>query len=212
MTRANRIIAFSLVAAILLTGFAIGRFTQSASTSAADETTPVTSTVQPTNETTTSEASTPAATTKERDFYLSDFKVGYTDGYNAGVSGQNAAVPETSRPGYNDGYKEGYTDSLQAQAKTETPGVTVASQAGTRERVVYRTVDRPVYRTVSRPVYVTPRKRGSKLKTALTIAAPAAIGAGIGAIFGGKKGAGIGALLGGGGGAIYHLRKNRYRD
>ena len=210
MTRANRIIAFSLVAAILLTGFAIGRFTQPTKTSAAEETTPVANTVQPTDETTTTEATTNTATPKERDFYLSDFKVGYTDGYNAGVSGQNTTVPETSRPGYNDGYKEGYTDSLQTQAKAETPGVTVAPQSGSR--VVYRTVDRPVYRTVSRPVYVTQRKRGSKLRTALTIAAPAAIGAGIGALFGGKKGAGIGALLGGGGGAIYHLRKNRYRD
>jgi hypothetical protein len=206
MTRANRIIAFSLVAAILLTGFAIGRFTQPTRTSAAEETTPVASTAQPATDTTT-EVATHEATTKERDFYLSDFKVGYTDGYNAGVSNQNNTVPETSRPGYNDGYKEGYTDSLQAQTKAETPGVTVAGT--TRERVVYRAVDRPVYRTVSRPVYVTQRKRGSKLRTALTIAAPAAIGAGIGALFGGKKGAGIGALLGGGGGAIYHLRKNR---
>jgi hypothetical protein len=210
MTRANRIIAFSLVAAILLTGFAIGRLTQTSSTSAAEEPKLIASTVQPASESTTSEVATNEATTKERDFYLSDFKVGYTDGYNAGATGQNSSVPETSRPGYNDGYKEGYTDSLQAQTKAETPGVRVAGT--TRERVVYRTVDRPVYRTVSRPVYVTQRKRGSKLRTALTIAAPAAIGAGIGALFGGKKGAGIGALLGGGGGAIYHLRKNRYRD
>ncbi len=206
MTRANRIIAFSLVAALLLTGFAIGRFTQSSSTSAAEEIRPVANTLQATNEPTGNEVSTREATTKERDFYLSDFKVGYTDGYNAGVSGQNSSVPETSRPGYNDGYKEGYSDSLETQAKAETPGVTVAPRPG---RVVYRTVDRPVYRTVERTRYVAPRKRGSKLKTALTIAAPAAIGAGIGAIFGGKKGAGIGALLGGGGGAIYHLRKNR---
>jgi len=45
----------------------------------------------------------------------------------------------------------------------------------------------------------------------LTIAAPAAIGAGIGGIARGGKGAGIGALLGGGGGALYHLYKNRRR-
>jgi hypothetical protein len=43
----------------------------------------------------------------------------------------------------------------------------------------------------------------------LTIAAPAAIGAGIGALVGGKKGAGVGALFGGGGGALYHLIKRR---
>jgi hypothetical protein len=45
----------------------------------------------------------------------------------------------------------------------------------------------------------------------LTIAGPAAIGAGIGAIARGGKGAGIGALLGGGGGVLYHLYKNRSR-
>jgi hypothetical protein len=45
----------------------------------------------------------------------------------------------------------------------------------------------------------------------LRIAAPAAVGAGIGALLGGKKGAGIGALFGGGGGAIYHLTRNRNR-
>ena len=45
----------------------------------------------------------------------------------------------------------------------------------------------------------------------LTVAAPAAIGAGIGAIAGGGKGAGIGALVGGGGGALYYLLRNRNR-
>jgi hypothetical protein len=42
----------------------------------------------------------------------------------------------------------------------------------------------------------------------LRIAAPAALGAGIGAIAGGGKGAGAGALIGGGAGAIYHLVKH----
>jgi len=45
----------------------------------------------------------------------------------------------------------------------------------------------------------------------LTIGAPAAIGAGLGALFGGGKGAGVGALLGGGGGAAYYLIKHRRR-
>jgi hypothetical protein len=43
----------------------------------------------------------------------------------------------------------------------------------------------------------------------LTIAAPAALGAGIGAIAGGGRGAGAGALIGGGGGALYYLLKHR---
>jgi hypothetical protein len=46
----------------------------------------------------------------------------------------------------------------------------------------------------------------------LTIAGPAAVGAGIGGIAKGGKGAGIGALLGGGGGALYYLLKHRRRD
>jgi hypothetical protein len=54
-------------------------------------------------------------------------------------------------------------------------------------------------------------RRSSRTRTILTIAAPAAIGAGLGALFGGGKGAGVGALLGGGGGAAYHLLRHRNR-
>ena len=56
--------------------------------------------------------------------------------------------------------------------------------------------------------------RGSRHSTrdaVLTVGAPAAIGAGVGAIAGGGKGAGIGALIGGGSGALYYLLKNRGR-
>ena len=52
---------------------------------------------------------------------------------------------------------------------------------------------------------------GSTGRAVLTVAAPAAIAAGVGAIVGGKKGAVVGALLGGGGGAAYYLLKNRRR-
>jgi hypothetical protein len=45
----------------------------------------------------------------------------------------------------------------------------------------------------------------------LTVAGPAAIAAGVGAIAGGGKGAGIGALIGGGGGAVYYLLRHRGR-
>jgi hypothetical protein len=45
----------------------------------------------------------------------------------------------------------------------------------------------------------------------LTVAAPAAVGAGIGAIAGGGKGAGIGAAIGGGGGALFYLLKHHGR-
>jgi hypothetical protein len=60
------------------------------------------------------------------------------------------------------------------------------------------------------PRYYRERNRsGRKTNAILTIAAPAAIGAGVGALLGGGKGAGVGALLGGGGGAVYYLIKNR---
>jgi hypothetical protein len=44
-------------------------------------------------------------------------------------------------------------------------------------------------------------------KTAMVIGGTTAAGAGLGAIFGGKKGALIGAALGGGAGTIYEVRK-----
>lgn len=52
---------------------------------------------------------------------------------------------------------------------------------------------------------------GSTGRALLTVGAPAAVGAGIGALLDGKKGAAIGALLGGGGGAAYYLIRNRRR-
>lgn len=54
-------------------------------------------------------------------------------------------------------------------------------------------------------------RRQSTRDAVLTVAGPAAVGAGVGAIVGGGKGAGVGALIGGGGGALYYLLKNRGR-
>jgi hypothetical protein len=44
-------------------------------------------------------------------------------------------------------------------------------------------------------------------KTAMVIGGTTAAGAGLGAIFGGKKGALIGAALGGGAGTLYEVKK-----
>ena len=199
MNRSQRIIAFSLIAILLLTGFAIGRFTGSSDKVAAEETAKVAGSVD-TQPAPVNEASAP-----ESKFYLSDYKVGYNEGFKAARKGENGAFPETTRAGYNDGYKEGYGDALQNEAEGE------ATEPVARQAVVTRApAQRTVYRTVTRPVYVQQQRRGSsKFRKALTIAAPAAIGAGIGAMFGGKKGAGIGALLGGGGGAAYLLTRKR---
>lgn len=45
------------------------------------------------------------------------------------------------------------------------------------------------------------------MKTAMVIGGTTAAGAGLGAIFGGKKGALIGAAIGGGAGTVYEVRK-----
>lgn len=55
------------------------------------------------------------------------------------------------------------------------------------------------------------RNNHSTRNLVLSVIAPAAVGAGIGAIAGGGKGAGIGAAIGGGGGALFYLLKHHGR-
>jgi hypothetical protein len=150
-------------------------------------------------------ASNEAAATSQA-FYLSDFKTGYNDGYNAGMNGQTSGAINTNRAGYNEGFKDGYADGYKTHANPSTLNESAnARPVGTTRLAQQQMVYRP-------SGAVAQRRGGSKLKTALTIAAPAAIGAGIGAAAGGGKGAAAGALIGGGGGALYHLFKNRNRD
>ncbi len=79
--------------------------------------------------------------------------------------------------------------------RTQSPTRTVYRPAETRETVVYR--DEEV------------RPERTKTKTALIIGGSAASGAGVGAIFGGKKGALIGAAIGGGAASIYEASRRR---
>jgi hypothetical protein len=203
MTKSQRILAIVLGAAMLISGFAFGRMAETPKTVAeesksalATASSPSSSPAPEASPATSAEAT--AAASESQAFYLSDFKTGYTDGYNAGTSGQSSSVTNTARAGYNDGFKNGYADGFQTRAKQ---GVTRPVARAARQEVVYR------------PSGSSARRRGdSKLKTVLTIAAPAAIGAGIGAAAGGGRGAAAGALIGGGGGALYHLIKNRNRN
>src|SRR5262245_6944595 len=204
MTKSQRILAIVLSAAILISGYAFGRKAETPNTTAVESKSALATSSSPSSA--PSPESLPPATSTEatgassenQAFYLSDFKTGYTDGYNAGTSGQSSSVTNTTRAGYNDGYKNGYADGFQSRAKQ---GVTRPVSRASRQEVVYR------------PSGSSARRRGdSKLKTVLTIAAPAAIGAGIGAAAGGGRGAAAGALIGGGGGALYHLIKNRNRN
>ena len=68
---------------------------------------------------------------------------------------------------------------------------------------------RPV--TTSRVTRTAPsrveRPSGRDWKTAMVIGGSTAAGAGLGAIFGGKKGALIGAAIGGGAGTLYEVKK-----
>jgi hypothetical protein len=66
------------------------------------------------------------------------------------------------------------------------------------ERVVTRTVPTRSARSASGRDWT---------KTAMVVGATTAAGAGLGAIFGGKKGALIGAALGGGAGTLYEVKK-----
>ena len=69
-----------------------------------------------------------------------------------------------------------------------------------------RTVaERQVTRTAPRRVVSSPTR--DWVKTAMVIGGTSAAGAGLGAIFGGKKGALIGAAIGGGAGTIYEVRR-----
>ncbi|HEV2666630.1 MAG TPA: hypothetical protein VG324_17055 [Blastocatellia bacterium] len=205
MTKSQRILAIVLGAAMLISGFAFGRMAETPKT-VAEESKSALATAPASSSSPSPEASpaipaeTTAAASENQAFYLSDFKTGYTDGYNAGTSGQSSSVNNSTRAGYNDGFKNGYADGFQARAKQATARPATVTRVS-RQEVVYRPSGSRVRRSGD-----------SKLKTVLTIAAPAAIGAGIGAAAGGGRGAAAGALIGGGGGALYHVIKNRNRD
>jgi len=77
------------------------------------------------------------------------------------------------------------------------------ASVGVRFTSITPSSDRERYSMTTRPwVAVAP---ATKKKDALEIGVPAAGGAAIGALVGGKKGAGIGALVGGGGGTAVVL-------
>ena len=82
------------------------------------------------------------------------------------------------------------------------PVPTVYETAPAPQRVVYR--EPQPTRTVTR-VERAPSRDWKK--SAMVIGGTTAAGAGLGAIFGGKKGALIGAAIGGGAGTIYEVRK-----
>lgn len=116
-------------------------------------------------------------------------------------SSDNATPGSTS---YEEAYRAGYRDGHQDCRTTLNTAVARRGRASHRY-YAQRT------RVAGARYYAEPRRGHSTRDLLLTIAGPAAVGAGIGGIVRGGKGAGIGALLGGGGGVLYHLYKNRRR-
>jgi hypothetical protein len=195
MTRTQRILAVALSGALMLGGFAIGRVTDVPKTSAEEN-------QLVSNRATSATNPVPGG---NQAFNSSDYKAGYSDGYNSCLSNGATNASNTSSANYNGlGYNEGYRTGYAEAYRERTGQLPINAFAPVRTVVApVRMSYRPVaYRTVE-------RRRSSKLRTALTIAAPAAIGAGIGLAAGGGKGAGVGALIGGGGGALYHLFRDR---
>jgi hypothetical protein len=80
----------------------------------------------------------------------------------------------------------------------------VQTQAARPVRTVQTVYDDP---PVRRPVVVERAPRRDWKKSALVIGGSSATGAGVGAIFGGKKGALIGAAIGGGASSIFEASK-----
>ncbi|MFY9555009.1 MAG: hypothetical protein WAV20_09635 [Blastocatellia bacterium] len=119
-------------------------------------------------------------------------------------SGANATT--SSNQSYEEGYRAGYRDGHQDCSNTQTTSSVRRAYYAPAPRYSPRRA-----RVAGTRYYAEPRKDHSTRNLILTIAGPAAVGAGIGAIARGGKGAGIGALLGGGGGALYHLFRNRRR-
>src|SRR5689334_10508529 len=105
MNRTQRILVVALSGALLLSGFALGRVTDTQRTSAEENKAAL---VQP----------SPAALAtapEERAFYLQDFKTGYDAGYNTALTGQMPSMANTDRTGYTEGFKQGYSNAYQAQ-------------------------------------------------------------------------------------------------
>jgi hypothetical protein len=127
---------------------------------------------------------------------------------NASTAAASAESGNDAQSGYENGYKAGYRDGHQDCTTSETGATASSAYYSGRTQATRAYYPRRV--RVAGARYTTQARRGHSTRNMiLTIAGPAAVGAGIGGIIRGGKGAGIGALLGGGGGALYYLAKHR---
>src|SRR5262249_4135583 len=134
MTGSQRILAIAIAGTMLLGGFAFGRLSETPKTSAEDSKAAL-NTAAPINGTAPVTSTQPVgqAASENQSFFLSDYKTGYADGFNAVATNQSATPINTAREGYNQGYKQGVADAYQAKAnpqavRTASPVVTRAAQ------------------------------------------------------------------------------------
>jgi hypothetical protein len=118
-----------------------------------------------------------------------------------------AVAPETLAQRY----RRDCNRSVNTRSYSSYPSRGVAGQRYYAQPYYGSTYSQPYYGNRSDYGQYSRGRRNSTRNLVLTVAGPAAVGAGIGAIAGGGKGAGVGALIGGGGGALFYLLKHRGR-
>ena len=119
-----------------------------------------------------------------------------------GVGGYQVARPMLASEQVDLGY--GYTDRIVTRSQ---PAVVYEPAPPRRVPVAYRSDPSPVPRRVDTARSIERSNGRNWKKTAMIVGGTTAAGAGVGAIFGGKKGALIGAAIGGGASSIYEARK-----
>jgi hypothetical protein len=151
------------------------------------------------------------------DAYVGDFKSGYGDGFNAGVTGlsypDQSSMASNAR-GYLEGFNQGFTDGQNQQANLRNKlcdsrvvgsAYSQESYGSSRRSGSSRVLGARAY-NASR-VERADNGLSSTARKWLLVGGSTAVGAGLGGAFGGRKGALIGALAGGGAGAYMAIKK-----
>jgi len=209
MTNRNKILAAIIIGVLAVAG--VSAFSNSSPASAVSE------------KQVASTGAAPATGEGNSYAYISDFKMGYSDGFNEGISGYaypDQALLADSTRAYTDGFNQGYNDGQSQQAalanrlcsqasvtdstgrlqpQSFTPGGAVGSNSAPASQVL-GTREEKVDNGLS-----------TNWRRALIIGGGAAAGAGLGGAVGGKKGALIGAAVGGGTGTALALTKKPSR-
>lgn len=155
--------------------------------------------------------------------YISDFKMGYSDGFNEGVSGYaypDQALLADSTRAYTDGFNQGYNDGqsqqaalanrLCSQASVTDSGGGVRPQSFSPSGAA-SSGSAPASQVLGAREEKVDNGLSTNWRRALIIGGGAAAGAGLGGAVGGKKGALIGAAVGGGTGTALALTKKPSR-